>query len=177
MAELDLVSSPRRMHRDRKRNLQQLVLLLPVDIALEPEHARASVEHHPLRETRGSKLTGEPHSAPQSTGHLDVLSRKLDQIDPVLHIVDVYVPRVPTRRIVIVKLQEVAARACGEDLAPGLLVPDRGQKTMVVPAHPKKVVLHLAVGDNHDLVLRNRGAILHRPTAPGSLEHAESIAK
>src|SRR5438874_13164726 len=59
VAELNLVRRPRRSHRDRKRCLQKLVLLLPVDLGFDSKNSGAGVADYPLVELRRAELPCE----------------------------------------------------------------------------------------------------------------------
>src|SRR6266568_732847 len=52
VTELDLIRCPRRPHCDGKRDLEKLVLLLPVDFSFESKHPRIGVEDHSLFQRR-----------------------------------------------------------------------------------------------------------------------------
>ena len=61
--ELDLVGRAARVHVDRERDLQELVVLVPVDLGVEVEAARAAHEPHRLRDPRRAELADEAHRA------------------------------------------------------------------------------------------------------------------
>src|SRR5438309_11375778 len=59
VAELNLVRRFGRADRDRERNLQHLVTLMPVDLRFETQYA--PVEYHALPQLRLAATSHEPH--------------------------------------------------------------------------------------------------------------------
>ena len=59
------------MHCHREGDLEKLVLLLPVNLGLEPQHPRPRVEDHALVKLAGTELAGESHDGAQRPIHLD----------------------------------------------------------------------------------------------------------
>jgi hypothetical protein len=81
------------------------------------------------------------------------------------------------RRLVVVKLEQIAPQPGGQDLALGLLVPDRSEQPLVVPAHAEEVVLHLSVRDHHQLLACNRRVVLDCPAACRRVDDGQAIAQ
>src|ERR1700745_4261730 len=59
VSELDLVSRAGRPHGNRKCHLEEPVLLTPVHLGLEAQHARTGVHDHPLFESRATEVANE----------------------------------------------------------------------------------------------------------------------
>src|SRR5713226_3888569 len=109
VTELDLIGGAGRSHGHGKCGFEEFVLLVPVDLRLEPQHARARIQDHALLQGRSAELSLEGDRSAQWAVELDLLSLELDEVGSAVPIVNVHVPSVPSHGIVIVQLEQVAA--------------------------------------------------------------------
>ena len=121
MTELNLVSRLTGRHGDWKRDLQNLVPFVPVDLRCESQHT--ALERDRLGDGRAAEPPPDHHVR--------------------IAVLDVQVPGVPAPRVVVVKLEHVAAAP--QHLTAGLLVPDRGDGALLAELDAKEVVFERAV--------------------------------
>src|SRR5713226_4884552 len=107
VTELDLIGGAGRSHGHGKCGLEEFVLLVPVDLRLETQHARARIQEHALLQRRGAELSPESDRCAQWAVELDLLSLELDEVRSAFPVVNVHVPGVPLHGIVIVQLERL----------------------------------------------------------------------
>src|SRR4029079_18237620 len=104
--------------------------LVPVNLGFEVETAGSGCQTHRLRDLRRSELTHEPDCTPERVTLDDRDRGQRGDVDPMVEIVDVDVPRVELLRIVVVELEEVAARTGREHLTIVLFVEHGGKEAI-----------------------------------------------
>src|SRR5581483_7456627 len=150
----DLEAGGGGVHRHREGDLQELVVLVPLDLGGEVDPPGAGAERHRLVDHRGAEGAAEPHDAPQAPGLLDLdLDRAGEggagQVGGVVAVVGVDVPGVPVAGPVVVELEHVAGGAGGDHLPVEVDVVDPGQPAIGVPLQAEAAVVDPAVAGGH----------------------------
>ena len=170
VAELDLVGGPVGVDGEREGHLEEAVALVPVHLGAELQAPGAGGQAHDLGDGGIPEAPHEAHARPQRSplDHLDRVD--LHQVCDLVEVVQVDVPGVGVVGKVGVELEHVAAAAGGQDLPARLLVPHRGEQTVVVPADAQELVLDLPLANrdgSHHGVPPHRGHVQRGVPAGG----------
>ncbi len=148
VAERRLVRRVRRVHVQREADLEQLVLLVPVDGGVELESPRAGVETHDLAQRAAladAALECDLGAQRPYRHHRARLGRRA--VHARLEVERVDVPGVELDRQVLVQLEQVAGRR--EHLAPGLLLDHAQHAAVLAQLDAQVLVLERQAVDAH----------------------------
>jgi hypothetical protein len=117
VAELDLAGGHSGVHVERPGDLQEPLVLVPVDVGVDPQARLAGMQREHLLDCRGSEAPANADRRPQGVGVVHDERLGVGQIDVAVAVEGVDVPRLPVVGGVVMELQQVALAAGGEGLA------------------------------------------------------------
>ena len=141
MAELDLARHLVGVDVDGERDLEHLLVLVPVDIADHVESAGSGAELEDLRHARRTERPRDLDPADQRTTveYLDGVDGV--EVDDLLPVELLDVPRVVLVGQVLVELEQVRAGARSDDLATLLHIDDRHDEPLLVERDAEQTVV------------------------------------